>query len=122
MSARVRTSQIAYDFCFIFGRCRRALLRNPSPFREGPTTAASVLTVVCMAQWIRRLPTEQETAGSNPAMDSFLRFWQIDFRYLAVDLLVEVGDCSGFTLQFLGWRNWQRARLLTGRLRVRASL
>ena len=27
-----------------------------------------------MAQWIRRLPTEQETAGSNPAMDSFFFF------------------------------------------------
>ena len=25
-------------------------------------------------------------------------------------------------LSFPGWRNWQRARLLTGRLRVRASL
>ena len=36
--------------------------------------------------------------------------------------LVFVFTSNDTKLSFPGWRNWQRARLLTGRLRVRASL
>jgi hypothetical protein len=35
---------------------------------------------VRLAQWIRRLPTEQEIAGSNPAMDSSFFFFFLFYR------------------------------------------
>jgi hypothetical protein len=100
-----------------------------------------------MAQWIRRLPTEQEIPGSSPGMDSLFFFSFVVSVFLPRPGLNALGTQGGwgrpgapprprilhsklvfvFTsfvtkLSFPGWRNWQRARLLTGRLRVRASL
>jgi hypothetical protein len=68
-----RRLHMIFVFWLVFGlaRARSTSKRNPSPSREVSNATVFVLTVVCMAQWIRRLPTEQETAGSNPAMDSF---------------------------------------------------
>ena len=35
---------------------------------------AIIVSHVRMAQWIRRLPTEQEIPGSSPGMDSLFAF------------------------------------------------
>jgi hypothetical protein len=88
------------------------------PHFEELTVAGFNITHVRLAQWIRRLPTEQEIAGSNPAMDS--SFCSIFF------FLVRTNHHRGIWCllpsSVPGWRNWQRSRLLTERSRVRASL
>jgi hypothetical protein len=42
------------------------------------STAWQSVSHVRMAQWIRRLPTEQEIPGSSPGMDSFFFFFSVD--------------------------------------------
>ena len=44
----------------------------PSVVRVSQKGVAEIVTVVRMAQWIRRLPTEQEILGSSPSTDFFL--------------------------------------------------